>query len=94
MVTKDGENLVAVMPSFKYMNMNEPHLANEEIKKAYKMLEKINVGKFYIAFPKNEDFKRHIVVKQSDNDINSKLSLIPYSISHKIVYNNKSKTKF
>ncbi len=94
LVTKNGENLVAVMPCFKYMNMNEPQLANEEIRKAYKMLEKINVGKFYIAFPKNEDFKRHIVVKQSDNDINSKLSLIPYSISHKIVYNNQSKTKF
>ncbi len=92
-VSKDGEDLIAVMPCFKYVSMDKPHLADEEIKKAYKILREKNIEKFYIAFPKHDAFRRHIVVKQNNNEINSKLTLIPYAISHKIVYNNHSKNK-
>ncbi len=90
-VSKDGEDLIAVMPCFKYVSVDSPHLADEEIKKAYKILSRKNVRKFYIAFPKHDGFKRHIVVKYGEKDTNPKLTLIPYAISHKIVYNKHNK---
>lgn len=86
-VSRDGEDLIAVMPSFKYVCMDKPHLADEEIKKAYKILGRRDVQKFYIAFPKHDEFKRHIVVKHGKDDTSSKLTLVPYAISHKIKYN-------
>lgn len=92
-VSRKGENLIAVMPSFKYVCMDKPHLADEEIKRAYKILERKDVNKFYIAFPKHDDFKKHIVVKQSERDTSSRLTLVPYAISHKIAYKNRPNFK-
>lgn len=93
-VSKYQEDLVAVMPSFKYVCMNQPQLADKEIKRAYRILEQRDVKKFYIAFPKHKNFKRHIVVKYGNSDNSSKLTLVPYAISHKIVYNKNRVSNF
>ncbi len=82
-VKKDEEEILGVMPSFKYVRMNKPQDADKEINRAFNILQKRDIKKLFIAFPKNEEFTRHLVVKQYSEDEDSKLTLVPYAITHK-----------
>lgn len=84
-VFKDGREIIGVMPCFKYVNMQECEKADDEIKRAYALLDGGNLEKLFIAYPRNDEFTRHIVVKKSHNDTKSRLTLVPYSISHRVV---------
>ncbi len=83
-VSKNGKDIMGIMPCFKYMNMKDCARANEDIKKAYDVLQRRDLEKFFIAYPRNEEFTKHIVVKKSHDEITSRLTLVPYSISHRI----------
>lgn len=92
-IKKDNCEILGIMPSFKYVKMSKPQEMDNEIKKAFEILEKRDIKKVYIAFPKNEEFRKHIVVKQGNNDDSSRLTLVPYAITHKVVCNSLRKNK-
>lgn len=92
-IKKDNCEILGIMPSFKYVKMSKPQDMDNEIKKAFGILKRRDIKKVYIAFPKNEEFRKHIVVKQSDNDDSSRLTLVPYAITHKVVCNSLRKNK-
>lgn len=91
-IKKDNNEILGIMPSFKYVKMSKPHEMDNEIKIAFDILKRRNIEKVYIAFPKNEEFKKHIIVKQDENDESSRLTLVPYAITHKIACNSMKKT--
>lgn len=82
LVEHNGEKLMAVMPVFRYINKNKEHLGNEEIARAKAILHEEKVQTIFVTYPRNCDFTRYIDVQ---NDFNAKLTLVPYSISHKII---------
>lgn len=86
-VEKDGNEIMGIMPYFKYMQKNDPHLADNEIQKAYEILSLRNIKRLFVAYPRNEDFTKHINVKCSLLE-EKQLTLVPYSITHKVVYNS------
>lgn len=89
-IFKAGQNeKVGVMPSFKHMDTYRPNLANEDIKKAFEILEMHELTRLFIAYPKNQTFKKHMAVEHCR--CSAKLTLVPYAISNKIVYNSKYK---
>lgn len=91
-VKKDKNEIMGIMPSFKYVKMSKPHEMDSEIRKAFDILQRRNIEKLYIAFPKNQEFKKHIIVKQDEHDESSRLTLVPYAITHKIACNSMKKT--
>lgn len=82
---------VGIYPSFKYMETQKPYLADEDIKNAFKILQKYSLTKLFIAYPKNSDFTKHIVVEHGM--CSTRLTLVPYAISNKIVYNSRQNLK-
>lgn len=82
---------VGIYPSFKHMDTHKPYLADKDIKNAFKILSKYALSKLFIAYPKNSDFTKHIVVEHGMCD--TRLTLVPYAISNKIVYNSRQNLK-
>lgn len=85
-VQKDKCDIMAVMPVFKYVRLDKAYLANDDIKKAMNIIRDSNYERLFIAYPRHEEFTKHIVVQHA---LSSKLTLVPYSISNKIVCNSK-----
>lgn len=81
------EQRVGIFPSFKRMNTYKPYLADEDIRRALRVLNDHALSKLFITYPKNSDFRKHIVVEHQV--CKARLTLVPYAISHKIVYNSK-----
>ncbi len=80
---KNGKEILGVMPSFKYVKMSKPQEMENEIKTAFEILQKRDTQKLFIAFPRNEEFTKHLAVKQYSSDEDTKLTLVPYAITHK-----------
>ncbi len=78
---RDGQELLGVIPSFKYVS--KPQEMGEEIDRAFKILQKRDIKKLFIAFPKNEEFTKHLAVKQYSNDEETRLTLVPYAVAQK-----------
>ncbi len=83
-VSKNGKDIMGIMPCFKYINPKEKEKVSEDIRKAYEMLERRDLEKLFIAYPRNEEFTKHIIVKKSQRELAPKLTLVPYSISHRV----------
>ncbi len=92
-VKKDEEEILGVMPSFKYIKTSNPKCAEEEINKAFNILQNRDIKKLFIAFPKNEEFTRHLAVKQYSENEDVKLTLVPYAITHKSACNFSQHSK-
>ncbi len=86
-VKKDECEILGIMPSFKYVKMSKPQEMDNEIARAFDILQNRNIQKLFIAFPKNEEFTRHLVVKQYSEDEKAKLTLVPYAITHQMACN-------
>lgn len=81
------EERIGIFPSFRHMDTYKPYLADEDIRRAFRVLKCHRLSKLFITYPKNGFFRKHMVVKHQV--CATRLTLVPYAISNKIVYNVK-----
>lgn len=74
---------LGILPICKNVSKDEISKFKEDIKCAFEILKKEGLDMIYLAYPKNENFKRHIEIKCENSDICT-MKLVPYCISNKI----------
>lgn len=81
------DHRIGILPSFRHMDTHKPYLADDDIKEAFRVIRHHSLNKLFITYPKNVVFRKHMVVRHQV--CNARLTLVPYAISNKIVYNSK-----
>ncbi|TEY04511.1 hypothetical protein [Campylobacter sp. US33a] len=75
----------AVLIYAKNCDINQKSNFALEVNQALKMIQNQEFSRFYIIFPKNKNFKRHIEIKHFLSEKNkTMLKLVPYSITNKL----------
>ncbi|EAT99399.2 hypothetical protein [Campylobacter curvus] len=82
-IRQGGRELLSVMPSFKYVNLDDMRNLSDEINRAVGVLNSKNHERIYIIFPRNKEFKHHVEVRHC-GCMQGSLKLVPYTISNKI----------
>nr|WP_314167277.1 hypothetical protein [uncultured Campylobacter sp.] len=82
-VRKNGFSL-GVIANFRSMLVSNPTLYDNDIKKALELCRGANLDAVYLAYPKNENFNRHVEIKSECFKGNFIMKLVPYKLTDKI----------
>lgn len=81
-VSKDGKNMLCVIPSLKQFNTKDCSTLSKEMECAVRAVNEYGFEKAYVVMPRNDEFRRHIEVRHSRCDDNQ-IKLVPYTINSK-----------
>lgn len=82
-VRKNGFSL-GVIANFRSMLVSNPMLYDNDIKKALELSCGANLDALYLVYPKNENFNRHVEIKNECFKGNFIMKLVPYKLTDKI----------
>jgi hypothetical protein len=86
LIESDGKVLLSVVPYLKEVNKDNPMGIKDEINRAWQRLKESRAQALYLVFPRNENFTRHIEVRNCEHQ-RARLKLVPYTISHSVKEN-------
>ena len=78
---------IGILPSFSGFDVNNKNTFEKELKNAYDLGKDLDM--VYIAFPKQENLKKFINVKNTVFNSQKLVKIVPYSITNKTIRRNK-----
>lgn len=76
-IESNGKKALAIMTKFYKLDMQKLPCIDAYVKQGFDIIDKIGVDKFYLVFPRNSSFKKHIEIIGKHS-----LKLIPYTLKH------------
>ncbi|AFV97883.1 MULTISPECIES: hypothetical protein [unclassified Sulfuricurvum] len=73
-----GGQVTRLHPRWKRMNSDSLNLRKGDINTAFDELRRESINAYYLVYPKMDDFTRHILIKNSDEN---PVKIIPYSFT-------------
>lgn len=73
-----GGQITRLHPRWKRMNSDSLALRRNHIETAFDELNRDSIDSYYLIYPKMDDFTRHILIKNSDEN---PIKIIPYSFT-------------